>query len=939
MKNVSLVVACKNRNNCLQTVLPSWLIYDEIKEIIIVDWSSDTPLKDIVNIDERIKVIRVDNEQYYKPSQANNLGCSFATQEYILRIDTDYFLNTYYNFFENYKIDKDSFVSGEPENHNERVDNPYYKYLFGLLYISADNFNRVNGYNEDIGYYYSYEDGDIFDRLKLLGLKQIKLQNNHSVIHIPHPDKRRYEYFEGGQAINNNDEITVNTHISINQQSYQKPKNYYASPKVNWDIKQIKDNYFIAIKTENKLQDLPVVNCISLEESVERREKILNEFKKYNIKSVNFLLSKRYNESIDKIEGRLSHTLNEGTTGCCVSQLKNIKRWLETTEEDYGFFCEDDLSLQTVKYWSQTWKQFIEDLPQDWECVQLLTVREDNLHLNLRDRLWNDWGATAYILKRDTAKKIIETYIKDDVFKLELTEPDSNIQPLIENLIYTVGKTYTIPLFIEDINFKSTFVNTDTDVDAVTLHKNNHVIGAQKVLNLWQQKQNTNLLIGYYKGSINTNTVYQYIQTARQFIKNTDIVLVIAGDKLNDSVIEWLQNYNVEVYYYESKFECLYVDRFNAYKEFLEKNFHYTYILHTDLRDVYFQKDPFVLLDKSKIVLSLEGIPLQEETWNINVLNNLYPHRVIDKIKKEIIICSGIFGGPRQEFIILCEKILKEYIETLKPNHNPNEAGPDQGILNKIIYFDNFLKDKINFLNVDHPFCINLHLFGKENRFKDIVNITNKIVCLKNEPYSIVHQYDRVKEIVNHINFYNYDLYNFAVNVDNPEYNFKVGLFYYEQGHTAPALSFFLRCAERTENKLLAYEALIYGYLCYREQKIRDETAKSLIMHAICLLPERPEARWLLSIFFELKSEWMYGYYHACRGLETQDSEFEPLKAYKEYPGKLGLLFQKAIVGYWWGKNDECKNILLDLYNNYQLPEAYRESIINNLKHFNIQIT
>jgi hypothetical protein len=679
MKNVSLVVACKNRNECLQAVLSSWLIYKEIKEIIIVDWSSDTSLKDFIKIDDRIKVIRVDDEQYYKPSQANNLGSSFVTQEYILRVDTDYFLNPYYNFFEKYNIDQNSFVSGDPENHNERIDNPYYKYLFGLLYVSTENFNKVNGYNEDIGYYYSYEDGDIFDRLKLLGLEQIKLQNNHSIIHVPHPDKKRYEYFEGGQNLNNNEELIVDTHISINQQNYQNPKNYYTPSKVNWKIEQIENRYFTAIKIENKLEGLSVINCISLEESANRRKKILNEFKKYNIKNINFLISKRYNESTDKIEGLLSHTLNEGTKGCCVSQLKNIKRWLETTKEDYGFFCEDDLSLQTVQYWNKNWKQFIDGLPQDWECVQLLTVREDNLHLNLRDRLWNDWGATAYILKRGTAKKIIQTYIKDNVFKLELPEPNTNIQPLIENLIYTIGKTYTMPLFIEDINFESTFVNTDTDVNTATFHKNNHIIAAQKILELWKNKS------------------------------------------------------------------------------------------------------------------------IQQVT----------------------------------------------------------------------------------------------------------------IKCLS----------------------------DFATNVDNAECNFNMGLFYYEQGHTAPALSYFLRCAERTDNKLLAYEALIYGYLCYREQKIRDETAKSLIMHAVCLLPKRPEARWLLSVLFEQKSEWMYAYYHACQGLETCNETFEPLKKYNEYPGKIGLLFEKAIVGYWWGKNDECKNILVDLLYNYELPATYKEIIQNNLKRLGIEIT
>jgi hypothetical protein len=182
-------------------------------------------------------------------------------------------------------------------------------------------------------------------------------------------------------------------------------------------------------------------------------------------------------------------------------------------------------------------------------------------------------------------------------------------------------------------------------------------------------------------------------------------------------------------------------------------------------------------------------------------------------------------------------------------------------------------------------------------------------------------------------------LTQFATNVNNPEYNFKAGIYYFEQGHTAPAKSYFLRCAERTDDKLLAYEALIYGYLCYKEQKIRDETAKSLIMHALCLLPERPEARWLMSGFYEQKQLWMYSYYHAIQGLEYSEQDFKPLKHYKDYPGKIGLLFQKAIAGYWWGKNDECKKILLDLWDNYQLNDTYKQNVRDNLKRIGVEIS
>ena len=77
-------------------------------------------------------------------------------------------------------------------------------------------------------------------------------------------------------------------------------------------------------------------------------------------------------------------------------------------------------------------------------------IREDFGNFKLRERYWDDWSATAYILKREYAKKIIDTYIREDSYHLEI--PNSSVMPLIENILFTsLGKTYTYPIFVEDI--------------------------------------------------------------------------------------------------------------------------------------------------------------------------------------------------------------------------------------------------------------------------------------------------------------------------------------------------------------------------------------------------------------------------------------------------------------------------------------------------------
>jgi beta-1,4-mannosyl-glycoprotein beta-1,4-N-acetylglucosaminyltransferase len=981
-KNISIVTACKDRNDCLISVLPSWLLYKQVKEIIIVDWSSQESLKHLFEIDNRIKIIRVDNEKYYIPSQANNLAASFATSDYILRVDTDYFFNPYFNFFETYSVDNDCFISGEPEIIKDRDNNPYYKYLFGLLYVSKENFFRVGGYDENIGKYYSHEDSNIFERLKLAGLKQIKLKNNFSIIHIPHSDKKRYENFEGGQNTIVDEHTTVESHIGKNLQLFKAPTQAYVTPCIKWDIKRQEKNYFKVIKQENKLKGLPIVNCISLKESEDRRNILLTQFKEYNINHINFLISERYTENVNKISGKFIHTLNNGTKGCCVSHLQIIEKWLKNTNEPYGFFCEDDLSLETIQYWKNNWKGFIDNLPSNWDCIQLLTVREDNLILKCRERVWNDWGATAYILTRGYAQKIIETYCKDDIFHLELPEPNSNIQPLIENLLFNIGETYTIPLFVENTELPSTFVNKDNDVSKETLHKNNHVIAANTVLNLWKNQDNQ-----YKSNNVKIVDCFPFF--------NEKELLELRINLLNDYVDEFiildgnfthsgnLKDYTCakiidELQIPKDKIKIINVDLSNnscgpatEYDKFYTPDIKFgsrervqrDYIqkLLPDYNDntVFIISDCDEIINPSNIKF-ISNIVNNNDNFIIKIpliyLQGQANLRVYNRNTKQPYPwdCSMFFATKKQlqkesPTHIRANFKLKTPITYVTQNNNRLEdlgwhfswMGNLDRVKTKAISYCHY---GMSLDNYEYKNC-----FGEEmmNFFENHKNEPGMLPVsglkdgilkefpVENLPLKIF-SLPRVKNFLLP-NFQKTNIIkNYALNVDVSENNLETGLYYYTRGHTAPALSFFLRCAERTDDVILAYEALIYGYLCYKKQKIRDETAKSLIMHAVCLIPERPEARWLLSRFYEQKQQWMDSYYQANKGLEECNENFKPLKYYKDYPGKYGLLFQKAIAGYWWGKNDECKNILIDLYKQNNLEERYKTLIIENLKKIGI---
>lgn len=175
------------------------------------------------------------------------------------------------------------------------------------------------------------------------------------------------------------------------------------------------------------------------------------------------------------------------------------------------------------------------------------------------------------------------------------------------------------------------------------------------------------------------------------------------------------------------------------------------------------------------------------------------------------------------------------------------------------------------------------------------------------------------------------ELLEFSLDTENAEKNYNLARWYELQGHTAPALTYYLRAAERTEDKDLAYTALIKGYSCYNSQGSRDHSAKILLQNAISFYPQRPEAYFLLSQFYERQENWQESYIYASIGLGTCNFNLPDLPIDVDYPGKYGLIFQKAVCGYWWGKGQESRILFQELIDNYKMEQMYYNIVVSNI--------
>lgn len=224
------------------------------------------------------------------------------------------------------------------------------------------------------------------------------------------------------------------------------------------------------------LANLPTFYWVSLDDSTDRQEFMFRQFSKYKIKNRKVSsIDGRPENFLEKInvEGRLIGSLQKEVLASALSHLTSLYHWYTETDEDIGFFGEDDLDLSTAYYWNFTWDELIDSLPDNWKAVQLSLKREQESPITeskmlLNERTHLNWCAASYILKRNYVKTILDNYMIDLTnFKLNIprtgffpgTDKEGEYYPFIENILFLTGndsEIYTLPIFTEFSQFPST---------------------------------------------------------------------------------------------------------------------------------------------------------------------------------------------------------------------------------------------------------------------------------------------------------------------------------------------------------------------------------------------------------------------------------------------------------------------------------------------------
>lgn len=178
--------------------------------------------------------------------------------------------------------------------------------------------------------------------------------------------------------------------------------------------------------------------------------------------------------------------------------------------------------------------------------------------------------------------------------------------------------------------------------------------------------------------------------------------------------------------------------RFFLYYNFLRFNYQkYNLVLMTDLRDVYFQDNPFAkIMDENKLMCFQENphVAIKDCTMNSEWLSTILGSNAIKDIGHLPILCAGTIMGSVETVLEFLEIFIHWHgrIQILHPNG-------DQALLNYIVY-QIMSKDKIAIFPNNRG-----SVFTMSSLPKNLVNTNNEgnVIDADGNLIPILHQYDR----------------------------------------------------------------------------------------------------------------------------------------------------------------------------------------------------
>ena len=248
------------------------------------------------------------------------------------------------------------------------------------------------------------------------------------------------------------------------------------------------------LNLKNKLKGLPPIYYINLDHRTDRREYIETQFDYWGIKDYHRVSGTKFLPSnYDKWKKFIfEEEIVEGISlmSCALNHIKTIIDWYDCNISVSCVIMEDDLSLDNIKYWNLNWNCFENNLPENWECVQLYFCNKNFIPMFLHQKLKSSGSAACYMVNRSYAKKVKDLMYRDGKYRLTFMDGSfhkkhSRVDITGDSNLFNIGVSYSIPLFSLNISF-----NSDNEINN---YKMNPIdIESTNLINNWWKNEHHN---------------------------------------------------------------------------------------------------------------------------------------------------------------------------------------------------------------------------------------------------------------------------------------------------------------------------------------------------------------------------------------------------------------------------------------------------------------
>lgn len=207
------------------------------------------------------------------------------------------------------------------------------------------------------------------------------------------------------------------------------------------------------------LEGFPHVYCFTLPHRNKRHVYMESQFKKYNIEYSMVVMED------SKLLKKLSPNHSELACTPCLayncSILDTLKTWYLETEDDHVIIMEDDYDLNLIDLWGFSWKDLLDHLPYDWDCIQLGFECGFKVKFYLHP-ISPEYSIGPSLLNRDYVEKLLSLFSEGDLYSFKKTianayylDRDSGIGDgkyfidlagTPDYFIGQSGRTYSLPL-------------------------------------------------------------------------------------------------------------------------------------------------------------------------------------------------------------------------------------------------------------------------------------------------------------------------------------------------------------------------------------------------------------------------------------------------------------------------------------------------------------